>query len=113
MARIRLSVAAAMKTSLAAVTTAAAIIRRAVRRVSNRATQAARRVESFLLGAISRLIEGRSAAEEGLDQLKRRLRLLLLRHVTAILDQTEGRIWQRAPELKAHAERHDTIVVAP
>jgi hypothetical protein len=34
-----------------------------------------------------------SAAEEGLDQLERRPGLLFLRHVTAILDQPEGRIW--------------------
>src|SRR5262245_50220338 len=54
-----------------------------------------------------------AAAEESLDLLDRRLGLLFLRHVTAILDQPEGRIWQCAPELKADAKRHDAVVVAP
>src|SRR5262245_24759482 len=54
-----------------------------------------------------------SAADEAFEELQRRFRLLLLRHVSATLDQPQGGVGQRAPELDADLERHDAIVVAP
>src|SRR5262245_22596411 len=55
----------------------------------------------------------KSAADEALEQLQRLVRLLLLRHVSATLDQPQGGVGQSAPELDADLERHDAIVVAP
>ena len=53
-----------------------------------------------------------SAVDEALKQLQSGFRLLLLGHVPAILNEAQGGIGQRAPELQPDLERYDAVMVA-